>query len=217
MQRYATVKFGISLSTALLVGLGCFTAFHSGIFSTLIGWITYAVIYAIQSLSTFLKVASNSIEKRCAEEDLSSWLLFSVLVITCTTALVSVSLVMNNRIQWPIPHGWSMVMCILAVALAWIVVHLSFTFRYAHLYYGAANKLYAKHANGLDFPDDEAPDYFDFAYYSFTIGMTFQVSDVVVKSKAIRRLTLAHSMLSFLFNTVIIAMTINEMVNLNHG
>jgi uncharacterized membrane protein len=74
--------------------------------------------------------------------------------------------------------------------------------------------MYEKHARGLQFPGEEAPDYWDFLYFSMTIGMTFQVSDVTISAKAIRRLVLVHALISFLFNTVIIALTINEMVSL---
>lgn len=188
--------------------------FHSGTLMAVAGWVAFGLMFSIQSIYTFYAVESHTIRKRCADEDLSSWLLFSLIVLTCTTALVSVSLVLSDRVNWDIPRWLSILLCIGAVGLSWMIVHLSFTFRYAHLYYGTDNKLYAKHANGLEFPGDDVPDYFDFAYYSFTIGMTFQVSDVVIKSKGLRRLTLVHSILSFLFNTVIIALTINEMVNL---
>jgi uncharacterized membrane protein len=65
------------------------------------------------------------------------------------------------------------------------------------------------HAGGLQFPGDREPDYMDFAYFSFTIGMTFQVSDVVITSRDFRTLVLLHGMLSFGFNTVILALTLN--------
>ena len=66
-----------------------------------------------------------------------------------------------------------------------------------------------KRASGLKFPDDDKPDYWDFIYFSFVIGMTFQVSDVQVTNKGIRRLVTAHGFVSFLFNTTVIALTVN--------
>jgi len=69
-------------------------------------------------------------------------------------------------------------------------------------------------AKGLEIPGNEAPDYMDFAYFAFVIGMTFQVSDIQISSRQIRRVVLAHGILSFLFNTVIVALTINVVVNL---
>jgi uncharacterized membrane protein len=92
-----------------------------------------------------------------------------------------------------------------------MLVHTVFGLRYAHTFYGdpdgpAGPK---SHAGGLEFPGDREPDYMDFAYFSFTIGMTFQVSDVVITSRDFRKLVLAHGMLSFGFNTVILALTLN--------
>jgi len=77
------------------------------------------------------------------------------------------------------------------------------------------NKLHTgSNVGGIDFPGITEPDYLDFAYFSFVIGMTFQVSDVVVKSKVIRRFVLFHSLISFVFNTIIVALTINGIAGL---
>jgi uncharacterized membrane protein len=83
--------------------------------------------------------------------------------------------------------------------------------RYAHTYYGDPDGPAGpmSHAAGLEFPGDREPDYMDFAYFSFVIGMTFQVSDVVITSRDFRKLVLIHAMLSFGFNTVILALALN--------
>jgi len=103
----------------------------------------------------------------------------------------------------------------LVVVSSWLLVHTVFTLRYAHLYYDKRNPTGNKNekdfARGLDFPNDNAPDYLDFAYFSFVIGMTSQVSDVAIQSKSMRRLTLVHGILAFFFNTSIIAFTINTL------
>lgn len=101
---------------------------------------------------------------------------------------------------------------ILSVILSWVMIHTIFAIRYTHIYY---NILYdermsqKEHKGGLIFPNDDPPDYFDFAYFSFVIGMTWQVSDIQITSKRIRRIVLLHALLSFLYNTVILALTIN--------
>lgn len=217
MKHQTFIKFFSSFIFGTAIASLLFFLDFSWSLSMLMGWIGFGLLYLVQSIYTFIKTASHSISKRCIEEDVSSWVLFTLILVTCITALVSISIVMDQRESWKIPAFIGELSCILAVGLSWAIVHTAFTFRYAHLYYGEANRLYSKHANGLIFPEDEHPDYWDFAYFSFTIGMTFQVSDVVIKAKAIRRLVLLHSIISFLFNTVIIALTINEMVNLNHG
>ncbi|XWW48632.1 DUF1345 domain-containing protein (plasmid) [Fibrella sp. USSR17] len=99
----------------------------------------------------------------------------------------------------------------LTVVSSWVLMHSTFTLHYAHLYYDPDE---TARVGGLDFPGDDAPDYLDFAYYSFVVGMTFQVSDVAITAKPIRRLTLLHGVLSFAFNTLIIALTINTVSSL---
>ena len=94
------------------------------------------------------------------------------------------------------------VAAILTVISSWSLVHTVFTLRYAHAYYGEPE-------GGIDFSSDETPDYHDFAYVSFTIGMTFQISDTDLTSAALRRLALRHALLSYLFGAVILATTIN--------
>jgi uncharacterized membrane protein len=99
-------------------------------------------------------------------------------------------------------------LAIFTVLSSWALVHTIFTLRYAHLYYGS-NLDPKKRPGGLDFPHDPEPDYLDFAYFSFVIGMTSQVSDVAIGSKPMRRTALVHGVLSFAFNAVIIALTIS--------
>jgi uncharacterized membrane protein len=96
------------------------------------------------------------------------------------------------------------------VALSWILVHTLFALRYAHAYYrGAAELARDKVAGGLEFPGEKNPDYLDFAYFSFVIGMTCQVSDVQISDRSIRRLALIHGLIAFAFNTAILAIVVN--------
>jgi uncharacterized membrane protein len=94
---------------------------------------------------------------------------------------------------------------LVAVASAWMVTHTMYTLRYAHLYYRDG----VEREGGLAFPGGGHPTYFDFAYYAFTIGMCFQVSDVTVTTPRMRRETLAHALLSFVYNTAILAVALN--------
>ncbi|MGJ7490564.1 DUF1345 domain-containing protein [Variovorax sp. ZT4R33] len=97
---------------------------------------------------------------------------------------------------------------LLALASSWLLIHTIYAFHYAHRYYQA--ELQKTDAGpGLDFPGKLDPDYFDFLYFSFVIGMTSQVSDVQVTSRAMRRITLVHGVLSFAFNMLVLALSIN--------
>ena len=98
---------------------------------------------------------------------------------------------------------------VVSVALSWGVVHTMFTLRYARTFY-------APPIGGIDFNESDSPTYLDFAYLAFTIGMTFQVSDTNLTSKAVRRVALYHALLSYLFGAIIVALVINVVSSLLH-
>jgi uncharacterized membrane protein len=101
------------------------------------------------------------------------------------------------------------------VVLSWSLMHTVFGLRYAHAFYGDSDEPGEnRHAGGLLFPGERMPDYFDFAYFSFVVGMTCQVSDVQITSHRMRRLTLLQSALAFGFNTIILALLINTVSSL---
>ncbi|WP_293347522.1 MULTISPECIES: DUF1345 domain-containing protein [unclassified Microcoleus] len=106
---------------------------------------------------------------------------------------------------------------VLTIVGSWMQVHTIFTMHYAHSYYGNRSKQEGSYlqAGGLDFPGDEEPDYKDFLYFSFGIGMTCQVADVQTTSRSTRYLVLFHSVLSFFFNTAILAMSVNIIAGLS--
>ena len=95
-----------------------------------------------------------------------------------------------------------------AVVLGWVLINTIFTFRYAHLYYRDRDRD-KQSDRGLSFPGTLDPDYMDFAYFSFVVGMTFQVSDVQVTARTIRRFVLLHGFISFCYNTAILALVVN--------
>jgi uncharacterized membrane protein len=94
---------------------------------------------------------------------------------------------------------------VLSVILSWLFLNVMFAIHYAHGYYGDFGEQHA----GLEFPHTPDPDYWDFAYFSIVIGMTFQVSDVQITSNYLRRVVLMHSVIAFFFNVFIIAITVN--------
>lgn len=97
---------------------------------------------------------------------------------------------------------------LLTVALSWLIVHTVFALHYAHEYYTAPE-------GGIDFKtDDERPDYQDFAYIAFTVGMTFQVSDTDVQARKIRRTVIRQALLAYLFGAVILAVVVNLIASL---
>jgi uncharacterized membrane protein len=132
-----------------------------------------------------------------------------ILVTASMVSLVGVGLVLAKATQEG--GGTEFVMTIVAVAtivLSWGVVQTAYVLRYAHLYYNQPR-------GGVDF-DENDPDYLDFAYLAFTIGMTYQVSDTDIRKRTIRRAALGHALLSYVFGAVIIAAAINIVAGFVH-
>jgi uncharacterized membrane protein len=101
------------------------------------------------------------------------------------------------------------------ILLSWLFMNTIFALHYAHGYYGDADPSDDyKPIGGLGFPGQPQPDYWDFMYFSFVIGMTFQVSDVQIEDHSLRRGVLAHGVLAFFFNVIIVALTINIVAGL---
>lgn len=173
------------------------------------------------SLSAWLGSSSPArdpyeIRRNAGIQDASQTFLFVVVVSAATISLFAVFVLLGRAKELP-PTSFAIhaVLSVAAIVLSWLLVHTLFTLRYAHLYYIDAHKLERKAIKGgLIFPDDSSPDYLDFAYFSFVIGMTCQVSDVQVSSKAIRRLATIHGVISFAFNTAILALFVNIIAGL---
>jgi uncharacterized membrane protein len=130
-----------------------------------------------------------------------------VIAAACAAVFAVAFLVRGGKSSSRTPFTLHLILAVTTVVLSWLLTHMVFGLRYAHNFYGDDESRAAKH--GLQFPGEAHPDYRDFTYFSFVIGMTCQVSDVQVTSRAMRRLVLLHGILSFGFNTVILAFTVN--------
>jgi uncharacterized membrane protein len=141
--------------------------------------------------------------------------LFAVLLFS-GMGLIALSLLLNNSKQWsPLLTNLHMGLSLLAIFLSWTLVHTFFALYYARLYYDELSaEDSSAYRKGLDFPNQELVDYWDFMYYSFTIAMCYQTSDVSIESVAMRRMTLFHSILSFILVAVVIGLVVNIISNL---
>jgi len=140
-------------------------------------------------------------------------ILLFVITASCVSLFAILFLLLNHsKDAQHIQVTKHVLMSIGSVAVSWLMLHTVFTMSYAHMYYTNTPKPNdPKDAviGGLQFPEESNPDYLDFVYFSFVIGMTFQVSDVEISSRSIRRLALLHALISFTFNTAIVALSIN--------
>lgn len=125
------------------------------------------------------------------------------------TSLTAIVLVLSSSES---VHGWPLAATIASVPLGWMTVHASMALHYARLYY--AEEEDGGSTRGLDFPCDHEPDMWDFLYFSFVLGMTAQTSDVQIEGRRMRRTSLVHSIVSFFYNTVIVALSVNAAVQL---
>lgn len=149
-------------------------------------------------------------------QDSSYTAIFVIVVISACSSLLALGILLGALAKG-MPKGLltgQMLLTIATVGFSWMLVHTVFALHYAHLFY---NRNKPAHGDGLEFPGEKEPDYMDFAYFSFVIGMTFQVSDVQIVSRRMRRLALVHGIVSFAFNMVILALTVNIISGLLSG
>jgi uncharacterized membrane protein len=155
--------------------------------------------------------------RRFAQRDYEGRVMVFVVIITAACAsLLAIGFMLSNQKGLPVSIlGLHLMLSVITIVTSWLLVHTIFTLQYAHTFYrDCADSDIDQKAGGLDFPDERDPDYWDFLYFSFVIGMTSQVSDIQTTSRIMRRLALVHGVLSFFFNTTILAMGINIIAGL---
>jgi uncharacterized membrane protein len=142
--------------------------------------------------------------------------ILALIVLTACTSIFVIGVMLTDSKDTPQPFRSIQIwLSLVAIFCSWLLTHIMFALHYAHIYYKACDPLDPeKYIGGLQFPDEESPDYLDFMYFAFTIGMTSQTSDVVVTARPLRRLILLHAIVSFFFYSVILATTVNTVASL---
>ena len=179
----------------------------------MIGWNTFSLCMIIMTWITFKITTPTEIRKQSGVQDSSRVVIFIIILISTFASFLAVLILLISKDK--ATEILDIPIAVSGMAFSWFLVHTIFAMRYAHIFYGDHKTKPDVPAGGLNFPDDERPGYLDFAYFSFVLGMTFQVSDVQVTSKRLRKLALLHGVLSFAFNTVIVALTINVIAGLS--
>ena len=185
-----------------------------GMTRVMIGWDCFSICMIIISGVIFSSMRPRQIRVLAKQEDAGRIVVFFIVLVATLGSLFGVLLLLQNKEPWQLGKGLETFIYITGVISSWILLHTMFAYRYALLYYGEHPLDPDIHTVGLQIPNELWPDYLDFAYFAFVIGMTFQVSDIEISSRHIRRVALVHGLLSFLFNTVIVALTINVVVDL---
>ncbi len=206
------------LAMAAVLGVAVYLLLPSwiSVSTRLLSAFDVAVLFFLGAMWVMMGRATNANMRRRAQvEDEGREVVLALSSIVATAILLSISLELHGIKDYPKPlaaiHG---ALAGLTILLAWLFMNTMFALHYAHFFYGDADGPADAEARGLLFPGRADPDYWDFLYFSFVIGMTFQVSDVQIESHRLRRVGLAHGVLAFFFNVVVLALTINIVAGL---
>jgi uncharacterized membrane protein len=209
-------KLIISFAVATIISVALLPIRMESMTRIMIGWDCFSICMIIISGVIFFSMRPRQIRVLAKTEDAGRIVVFFIVLIATLGSLLGVMLLLGNKEAWLLKKGVETFIYISGVICSWLLLHTMFAYRYALLYYGDHPLDPDTHTVGLQIPNELWPDYLDFAYFAFVIGMTFQVSDIEISSRTIRRVALIHGMLSFLFNTVIVALTINVIVDLRN-
>jgi uncharacterized membrane protein len=200
----ALTRVAVSLATGLLAGG---VATWQGLnMPLLLGWNMAGATLMLLAWLLIANCDEKVTRQRAGAEDPGRSFVYAIVIVASVVSLLAAFQLSRHVGNLPAAEAaTSEVMCLVTVALAWGLTHTSFTLRYAHLYYREDDE----GVGGVEFPGHTAPSYMDFAYFAFTLGMCFQTSDVCITSPVIRRAALFHAIISFAYNTAIIAFVLN--------
>jgi uncharacterized membrane protein len=166
-----------------------------------------AAVYLAAVWLMMLRSTVGGIKERASIEDERKWTVLLLGSASAIAVLVALAFELHKAKNLsPVSGGLHVALAAATILLSWVFMNTLFALHYAHEYYAPGDD---GTAGGLRFPGDDAPDYWDFVYFSFVVGMTFQVSDVQVESRMLRRLVVAHGALAFFFNVGVLALAIN--------
>ncbi|MBU6397925.1 MAG: DUF1345 domain-containing protein [Rhodospirillales bacterium] len=202
-RPYFTICYGVGALAWVLM-----FAVKNPAIRSVAAWDIGSLLYLAVTLTMFFLTENRDISLDAKSHQEGEWTVFTLTLLGAAMSFVSLFLFSHAANQKAHFTGAYLAFVVVTLTLSWAVTHLTFAYRYAHEYYsydmGRENV-----DGGIEFPKDERPDYLDFVYFSFVLGMTFQVSDCNVTSKKLRRLATVQGLIGFLFNTVILALSVN--------
>lgn len=197
LQRHSRFVLSVAIGLALW-RLSQFSPLD-GLLQAVFGVNGFSVSYLTMMFTLMWRTSPDDLRRHAEADDEGAAIILTIAVLATGVSLVSIFMVLK-RSDLTVEEA---LFALAAAPLGWATLHVLAAFRYAHLYYAPDPD------GGLEFPGTKAPDIWDFLYFSFTIGMTAQVSDVVVTSPRLRKVVIVHGIGSFFFNTVILALAVN--------
>jgi uncharacterized membrane protein len=199
------IGFAVTVGAAAAIAVGITAGWQ---YAPAGGWIATATVYLIWTWLTTARMTAPAIEIIVQQRHPARRSAETIIVIASIASLSGVAfLLIAGKAKGP-DASIAAAVGFLSVIASWLVVHAVFALRYAVLYY-------TEPAGGIDFNQDDKPTFADFAYFAFTIALTYGVTDTAVKNRLIRTSVLQHAMVSYLFGTVILAITVQVIGSLN--
>jgi uncharacterized membrane protein len=170
-------------------------------------WDIGSALFVALTFIFFVRTLDRDISADAKRHQEGEWTVFTLTLLGAVMSFAAIFL-FSEAAGHKTHEGVSLAFVIVTLALSWLTTHVTFAYRYAHEYY-SYDLGRAEIDRGIEFPHEDHPDYLDFVYFSFVLGMTFQVSDCNVTAKKLRRLATLQGLIGFLFNTVILALSVN--------
>lgn len=196
-RRYARFALFFSVFAAGTAALAWRTKLAP---ATLGGFDLGVATFLIAFIASLGGEGADDMRRRAAENEPDHLILLLIAAVVAAVVVVAVGFELTT------PGGGNLALAGGTLFAAWVFGNMLFALHYAHAYYLNDGK---RDRGGLDFPGDGDPTYWDFAYFAFVLGMTFQVSDVSITSRTLRRVALIHSLIAFWFNLAVIALTVS--------
>lgn len=218
LPRWMLMSAVQKLTIALLAAL-CGALLTRAVVSVEVGmllaWNAGAWVYIFFSVALILHADARATRGHVRDQDQSGRALFLLILSATCISVFAIGFLVGSASDLPFwPKVWRLGLSVTALLSSWALIQLLFAFHYARLYYlGPLRPDQGLH-EGLAFPGDKLPDYLDFAYHAFAVGISGATSDVNTTSRTLRRLTLVHGMLAFIFNMIILALSINIVAGL---
>ncbi len=183
-----------------------------------VAWVAGGATYLALALRVMWQYGTHDIRQRAAAQDDSAVVILCLILAAIAASFIAIAGVLSKAgtAGGSLEHPWLLALAAATIVTSWSVTQVAFALHYAHEFYAPSER--QKDAeSGLEFPHDDEPDYWDFVYFSTAIGATSQTSDTGIKSKSMRRLVTLHAIISFFFNTMVLALTINLASSLVQG
>ena len=202
------LRIGISIVGGVAAGIG-FALFRHPTDAPMAAWVAFATLFTLLTWLAIGRLDAGQTRDHAKENDPSDGMADTLVILASLASIVGVGLLLaGTRHNGQASNTLEGLVGVAGVAASWAAVHTVYVLRYARLYYSAES------TGPVDFHSDDKPDYQDFAYIAYTIGMTYQVSDTDFTQKRIRHVALRHALISYVLGAVILATTINLVVQL---